>query len=124
MRATTVACCRREEGESAAFLSRFGAALDGRLSAGVGSRSADAGRLVPLPLYPWQRERHWASTADRVSASSVPVIALRDDEALSWVYRQTWKMNDPPRLRVVAVGRAFSSRRTGRTGPIRLSYRP
>ena len=106
VRATTVACCRREEGEGAAFLSALGQLWTAGYPLAWDRILPEAGRLVPLPLYPWQRERHWASIADRVSASSVPVIA-RDEEALSWVYRPTWKMNDPPRLRVVPSAARF-----------------
>jgi acyl transferase domain-containing protein len=101
--ATTVACGRREEGESAAFLSALGRLWTAGYPIAWDRVLPGAGRLVSLPLYPWQREKHWASIANRLSASSARNAppAPRDEEALSWLYTQTWKASHPPRLRVV-----------------------
>jgi phthiocerol/phenolphthiocerol synthesis type-I polyketide synthase B len=98
-RATTIACGRREAGESSAFLSALG-----RLWAAGHPLAWDRvlpspGRFVSLPLYPWQRERHWAATANRVSAASSRHAPEppRHEEALSWLYTQAWNASDPPR---------------------------
>jgi phthiocerol/phenolphthiocerol synthesis type-I polyketide synthase B len=108
-RATTVACGRREEGESAAFLSALGRLWTEGYPPAWDRVLPTPGRFVPLPLYPWQRERHWAPTADRVSGSSARNAppTPRDKEALSWLYAQTWKPSDPPRLWVVPPDARF-----------------
>ena len=93
-RATTVACGRREESDGAAFLSALGQLWTEGYPLTWDRVLPNPGRFVPLPLYPWQREKHWASTADRVSASHRRATRrrfARDDEALSWVYTQVWR---------------------------------
>jgi phthiocerol/phenolphthiocerol synthesis type-I polyketide synthase B len=96
--ATTICCARREDGESAAFLSALGQLWTAGYPLAWDRVLPKPGRFVPLPLYPWQRERHWAPTANRVSASvRTAPEAPRDEEALSWLYAQVWKVNDPPR---------------------------
>ena len=101
--ATTVACGRREEGESAAFLSALGRLWTAGYPIAWDRVLPGAGRLVSLPLYPWQREKHWASIANRLSASSARNAppAPRDEEALSGSTRRLGRRVDPPRLRVV-----------------------
>jgi len=101
--ATTISCARREDGESAAFLSALGQLWTAGYPLAWDRVLPKPGRFVPLPLYPWQREKHWAATANRVSARATNAApeALRDEEALSWLYTQVWKANDPPRLDLV-----------------------
>ena len=97
-RATTISCARREDGESAAFLSALGQLWSAGCRLAWDRILTKPGRFVPLPLYPWQRERHWAPTADRISTSA-PNTARNpplEQEALSWIYTQTWKASDPP----------------------------
>jgi phthiocerol/phenolphthiocerol synthesis type-I polyketide synthase B len=100
VRATTVACGRHSEGESAAFLSALGQLWSVGCQLAWDRILTKPGRFVPLPLYPWQREIHWAPAANRVSASAAVAVpeAPSDDEALSWCYTQIWKVNDPPEL--------------------------
>jgi phthiocerol/phenolphthiocerol synthesis type-I polyketide synthase B len=95
--ATTVACGRNSEGEGAAFLSALGQLWSGGCQLAWGRILTNPGRFASLPLYPWQRERHWAPTANRVSASLVHAATQSspDHEALSWIYAQTWKASDP-----------------------------
>jgi phthiocerol/phenolphthiocerol synthesis type-I polyketide synthase B len=102
-RATTVPCGRREEGDNAALLFALGRLWTEGYPPAWDRVLPTPGRFVPLPLYPWQREKHWASTADLVSASPAHHApdARRDEEALNWVYTRTWKTSDPPRLWVV-----------------------
>src|SRR5271170_5072293 len=109
---------RREEGESAAlgwlWTAGYPPARDRVLP--------KPGRFVPLPLYPWRREKHWATIANRVSAASArhaPEVR-RDEEALSWVYTQTWKPSDPPRLWVVPPAGRFLL--VGPEGPDRSAF--
>jgi phthiocerol/phenolphthiocerol synthesis type-I polyketide synthase B len=103
-RATTISCARREGGESSAFLSALGQLWTAGYPLAWDRVLPKPGRFVPLPLYPWQRERHWAPTANRGSASVVRTApeAPRDEDALNWLYTQVWKVNDPPRLGHVA----------------------
>jgi phthiocerol/phenolphthiocerol synthesis type-I polyketide synthase B len=122
-RATTIACGRREAGESSAFLSALG-----RLWAAGHPLAWDRvlpspGRFVSLPLYPWQREKHWAVNANRISAGSARQApeSPRDEEALSWLYAQAWKRSDPPRLWVVPPAARFLL--IGPEGDARTSWR-
>jgi acyl transferase domain-containing protein len=50
-----------------------------------------AGNWVGLPLYPWQRERHWAEAAALrpAAAAAAPRIRL-DDAQRSWLHRFDW----------------------------------
>ncbi|MGH8240617.1 MAG: acyltransferase domain-containing protein, partial [Steroidobacteraceae bacterium] len=57
------------------------------------------GQPVPLPLYPWQRERHWAAAAERPSPGaggrSAVTLARPDEETLEWLYQLAWTENPP-----------------------------
>src|SRR5277367_5048475 len=67
-------------------------------------------------------KKHWATIANRVSAASArhaPEVR-RDEEALSWVYTQTWKPSDPPRLWVVPPAGRFLL--VGPEGPDRSAF--
>ncbi len=89
-RATTISCARREDDESAAFLSALGQLWTAGYPLAWDRVLPKPGRFVSLPLYPWQREKHWAPTANLVSASAARAEpeAPRDEEALSWLYTQ------------------------------------
>jgi phthiocerol/phenolphthiocerol synthesis type-I polyketide synthase B len=104
VRATTVACGRRSDGESAAFLTALGQLWSAGYHLAWDRVLAKPGRFVSLPLYPWQRERHWAPSANRVStlAAGRAEEARPDEETLSWLYAQVWRANDPPRLNIVS----------------------
>ena len=113
---------RREEGESAALLSALGWLWTAGYPPARDRVLPKPGRFVPLPLYPWRREKHWATIANRVSAASArhaPEVR-RDEEALSWVYTQTWKPSDPPRLWVVPPAGRFLL--VGPEGPDRSAF--
>lgn len=97
---TTAACGRHSEGESAAFLSALGQLWTAGCQLAWDRILAKPGGFVSLPLYPWQRERHWAPAANRVSGPAAYTVpeAPRDEEALSWLYAHVWKVNDPSLL--------------------------
>jgi phthiocerol/phenolphthiocerol synthesis type-I polyketide synthase B len=97
---TTVACGRNSEGESAAFLSALGQLWSAGCHLSWDRVLPKSGRFVPLPLYPWQREKHWAPIANRISASEASITPKRqpDQESLNWLYTQVWKANDPQPL--------------------------
>lgn len=103
----TVACGRRDEPDLAAAT----AALATLWVAGV---APDWSRLapnrawqVPLPNYPWQRERHWVRAAqirpfgDR---SETPSVTRPEDAVLSWLHRIEWQAAplDPVPVQAVA----------------------
>jgi acyl transferase domain-containing protein len=96
--ATTIACGRREEPEQAAFLTMLG----GLWTAGV---PIDWHRVMPeggvafeLPLYPWQRERHWVEAAEMhpAGADTSPARARPDEESRGWLYRLEWPPSEAP----------------------------
>lgn len=96
---TTISCARREDNESAALLSALGQLWTAGYPLAWELILPKPGRFVSLPLYPWQREKHWAPTANIVSGSAAHLApeAPRDEEALSWLYAQTWKVSDLPK---------------------------
>jgi phthiocerol/phenolphthiocerol synthesis type-I polyketide synthase B len=98
LRAATISCARREEDESAVFLSALGRLWSAGYPVAWDRVIPKPGRFVSLPLYPWQRERHWAPIANRASGSTVraPIEAPRDEIALNWFYTQVWKVFDLP----------------------------
>ena len=67
--AITVACGLREEGDQAAALTALGQLWAAGYPVEWERVMPERGRIVPLPLYPWQRERHWAEAAEIGSAS-------------------------------------------------------
>ncbi len=63
---TAVACGRREEPEQGLLLSALGAAWCAGYPLDFRRLFPSGGRAVALPLYPWQRERHWVALAEPV----------------------------------------------------------
>ena len=98
--AITLACGRKDEGQDTSLLT----VLAGLWAAGypIDWRRAirGDGRSVPLPLYPWQRERHWVEAAEARTGSSGSVRKppRPDDEARGWLHRLQWAPADdlPP----------------------------
>ncbi|MEW6704988.1 MAG: type I polyketide synthase [Pseudomonadota bacterium] len=90
--AAAVACGRREEPQqlglraALAELWTFGLPVDWRRGA------FDGGRHVELPLYPWQRERHWADAAEQrpAGAGRGTTLPRLDEEAQGWLYDLGW----------------------------------
>ncbi len=90
--AVTIACGRREMPEVASLLTALGAlwvagaALDWRLIMGEG------GETIGLPLYPWQRERHWAEAAELQpdAGSGGAFVKPPGEEVRGWLYRLAW----------------------------------
>ena len=64
----TVACALREEPEAQAWLAAIGAAWAAGATLDWSRLMPQGGRVVSLPLYPWQRERHWVAAAERDSS--------------------------------------------------------
>ncbi len=97
--AKTLASGRKDEPEQAALLTTVaglwaaGCPIDWRRVMAAG------GRTVQLPLYPWQRERHWVEDAEIQSpaASGIRVSRTRpDEETRGWVYHLRWEPSDQP----------------------------
>ncbi|MGB8039844.1 MAG: acyltransferase domain-containing protein, partial [Pseudolabrys sp.] len=90
------ACGRREDGDYAALL----AALGQLWAAGYPIDWSDVlpkgERIVSLPHYPWQRERHWVATAEIRSAATNPrtVRTAIDKESQDLLFNLTWEASD------------------------------
>ncbi|MEO8057465.1 MAG: type I polyketide synthase [Burkholderiales bacterium] len=67
----TVACALREEPATPAWLAAIGALWASGARLDWSRIMPPAGRVVSLPLYPWQRERHWATAAERDAGERV-----------------------------------------------------
>jgi acyl transferase domain-containing protein len=78
---TVVTTLRRQEGERARLLGALGALYVGGYEPSWEGLYPTAGRIVPLPPYPWQRERHWIETAsaqdDRLGRQDHPLLGRR-----------------------------------------------
>ncbi len=97
---TTVASARRDEPEQAAMLAGLGAVW--AAGAPVAWKAVlPTGRDVRLPLYPWQRERHWVEAAEigRAGPRDGGADVRPDDESLGWLHRLEWEPSDPPPAR-------------------------
>ncbi len=121
--ARMIACGRREERDSAAILSALGTLWAAGYPIAWNRVLPGKGRLASLPLYPWQREGHWAAIADRGSAAPArnASAAPRDEEAQGWLYSLTWRAKDPPPLGSAAPAGRIRSRRAGRAGSVRVA---
>ena len=97
--AITVACGRREESEQASALIALGQLWAAGYPVEWERVMPERGRTVPLPLYPWQRERYWVEAAELRfgRARSAGCKRLRpDDESRGWLYRLQWELLDLP----------------------------
>jgi malonyl CoA-acyl carrier protein transacylase len=93
--AVAVASGRREEPQVETLLAAAGALwasgvpLDWR-------RLLPEGAPVRLPLYPWQRERHWIEAADRRAPGAARARrACPDDASLGWIRTLRWVPAEP-----------------------------
>lgn len=90
--ARMIACGRREEPEQATFVEAVGALWTAGVAVDWGKVMPDGGSFAPLPLYPWQRERHWVDAAGlrsgaqphRANTSPLDASAVRDLYSLQW----------------------------------------
>jgi phthiocerol/phenolphthiocerol synthesis type-I polyketide synthase B len=95
---STIACGRREEPGQAGVMAALGSLWAAGVPIDWRALTPQAARDVRLPLYPWQRERHWveaaelgrAVTGEQVRASSP------DEESLGWLHRLRWEPSEPP----------------------------
>ena len=94
--ATTIACARRDEPEQALFLTMLGALWTAGAPINWERVMPEGGAVAPLPLYPWQRERHWVEAAEMrpAGAAASRVSPRLDEEARGWLYRLTWAPSD------------------------------
>jgi phthiocerol/phenolphthiocerol synthesis type-I polyketide synthase B len=96
--AVTIACGRREEPEQEAMLAALGALWSAGYPVDWRRVMPAGGAPVRLPLYPWQRERHWAEAAEMrpVGAAAGGDAVRRPDEAVrGWLYRFAWPVREP-----------------------------
>jgi phthiocerol/phenolphthiocerol synthesis type-I polyketide synthase B len=94
--ATVIASARRDEPEQAAFLTMLGSLWAAGRPIDWRRVMPESGTTVRLPLYPWQRERHWVDAAEiRPAGGAASSACLRpDEEARGWVYRLEWKPSE------------------------------
>ena len=100
---TTVACGRREEHDNAAF---FGA-LGTLWSAGhaLPWDKLVSGSFVPMPAYPWQRERYWPDYAKLyLTAGKTELIPTIDDGARDWIHTLEWRESKSSALQSTGHG--------------------
>ena len=99
----TAVCGRREEPEQASMLAALGAVWSAGYPIDFAKVTPQGGRHVKLPLYPWQRERHWVPAADPTRPGSRASVAEArpNEESLGWLHRFTWVVapvaDAPPR---------------------------
>ena len=95
--AMTAACGRREESEQASALIAFGQLWAAGYPVAWERLMPERGRSVALPLYPWQRQRHWVEAAELGSAApGARIASVLPDEARHWLYRLQWELSDLP----------------------------
>jgi acyl transferase domain-containing protein len=105
--AVTIACGRRGEPEAAGLLAVLGALWAAGLPLDWARVMPEGGRTIGLPLYPWQRERHWAEAAElRPDAGhGGALVKPPGEEARGWIYRLAWTEIALAEAEPQAVGR-------------------
>jgi acyl transferase domain-containing protein/acyl carrier protein len=105
--AVTIACGRREAAEAASLLEAIGALWVAGCRLDWARIMPAGGRTIRLPLYPWQRERHWAEAAELQPAAVAGGARVRppDEEARGWLHRLAWREVPLPEARTDAVPR-------------------
>ncbi|MFN7984380.1 MAG: type I polyketide synthase [Vicinamibacterales bacterium] len=96
---TTLVCGHRDEPQQADLLSALGAAWCAGTSVDWPALLPGTHAHVALPLYPWQRERHWIDAANaRPGGVDVRSTNVRkpDDESLGWLYGLEWEQVESP----------------------------
>ncbi len=90
--AITLACGRKDEAQETTLLTVLAGLWAAGLPIDWKRAIPGGGRTVSLPLYPWQRERHWVEAAE-VPAGS-PTTGRKpprlNDEERGWLYRLGW----------------------------------
>ena len=102
--ARTISCGRRDESDRAILLASVGELWSTGCPIDWRAVWRNGGRIVGLPLYAWQRERHWAKAAERRSPGTDfrPASARGDVEKPDWLYRLAWQ---PSALSAIPVPR-------------------
>jgi phthiocerol/phenolphthiocerol synthesis type-I polyketide synthase B len=103
--ATMIACARRDEPEQTGFLTMLGSLWAAGTPIDWRRVMPEGGTTLRLPLYPWQRERHWADAAEMRPAgvAASPVCSRPDEEAQGWLYQLEWKPSEIPAAGTIAA---------------------
>ena len=95
--ATSVACGLREEDDRAVVLTALGQLWAAGYPVEWERVMHERGHAVPLPLYPWQRERFWVEAAEIGSAAVAGEKRIRpDDKSLGWLHHLRWEPSEIP----------------------------
>lgn len=93
--ATVAASLRRAQPARAALLAGLGALYEGGAAISWPARAETARRVVPLPTYPWQRQRHWLDAPDAAAlafnVTGRTVEPARDDDNATGCYQMEWR---------------------------------
>lgn len=87
----TTACGSREATDQAAILMALGQMWAAGFPIDWERVAPQRGRIVPMPHYPWQRRRHWATTADR------PADREAGEDYSRSIYRLRWELSNIPK---------------------------
>ena len=88
-----VACCGyRDQPEWPALLTTIAKLWCGGVPIDWSRGSAVSARVVDFPLYPWQRRRHWAESAE-LARSHAPLSKRPgpNEEMRGWMHRVIWR---------------------------------
>jgi len=92
---TTVACGIRDESDEVVVLTALGQLWSAGYPVNWDRVMPERGKIVPLPLYPWQRQRYWVDAAEMDAPAAITDKRIRpDDETLGWLHHLKWEPCD------------------------------
>ena len=102
----TIACGRRDESDRAVLLAAVGQLWSAGCPIDWRAVSRNGGRSVGLPLYPWQRERHWGHAADNRMGRPAGVKRVEPLQAKEreWLHRLNWISAEESLPKVAPLG--------------------
>jgi acyl transferase domain-containing protein/acyl carrier protein len=94
---TALACGRRDEPEQPNLLALVAHLWTAGTAIEWGSLAPRAA-FVPLPNYPWQRERHWVRQAEARAAGSAAAVSVPElqEKHQSWLHCLRWRPAEAP----------------------------
>jgi acyl transferase domain-containing protein/acyl carrier protein len=104
---TTIAVARKDVPEQSALQTACGGLWAAGYPIDWQKITPDGGRVVDLPLYPWQRERHWIQAAEMTPVGAAARVPHQrpDDESIGWLHRLVWEPLESGDAPIEAVGK-------------------